>query len=866
MIKKLLITIYALFSSIAFASTSTTVSILDLPATDKIYQIFGAMFGGLGVFGSGSNPFLKQMAIIDNGLLVFSGLITAYLILNWVIKVAHEAELGRRATDAWQIIRYVSACALILPVINGYSTAQYLTATVVKYGIALSYNTANILFDGETIQEVSITSLAPKKIDAVAHNLFLSSVCRYAFEEAYKNPTYVQSTGGVVPKFGITKEKGFFQDVVHIGEVGHKNGYNKDFCGSYLIPTYESSKSVISGAKYESTEVAILVNKNNSLLAAKLFNDVDKAAKELVDSKNLEVYKKVSAAAQEYSKNSADYAFNLVKNENKIKQMSDAVKVDGALYTGAYYMRITELQSKVNEAIAKVPSATGIKEIPDAMIAEVLRPYVGLINEVVKEQNLSMTIGINGIDGNKDSSWWDTIKGAVTGDPELIIKKIISSAISPITFDEKSNLVTSTQTIGAWALSAGSALVLLAGGLLIVGGVTPGIANFIQTITEFFAPPLLLFGATALFITPMIPFYIFTGIMIAWICSATATIIIANFIPVCMMFNGSDTMGQGANAFRQLLSILFKPALSVVCFCASIVITGLIGQAVMSIFISAWNLAQDESGIIVYLVSLIFLVASYALFSSFLIFQITMTCMKMADPMLSFIGGAGVQLGGDAATYGNSGAAMAAGAAGGMAANALSGAKEYSSSKNNASSLGNGSDPLKGKGMGNVAPSGESASNAGLNKSPSANSFSEVKKNSSSSTSDEAAPVEQVDYSQQIAEFELGEKYDDAYQSLKEQKPDASHNEAANYALNSAISYKYGAGSGKAVAAAGNGDYKNADSQMMLAMYRTAQEAGLSRNELKEISSKINDGDLKGDDAIKEFAVNFSQKINNNES
>lgn len=860
--KIIIIILSLLTSSFAYAD-----GIYYAPPTDKLNQLFGSLFGGLGVFAvGGSNPFISQISVLSEALMFLAGVITTYLILNALVKTAHQGEVsGKTIGEVWHIIRYVCSVALILPVINGYSSAQVIAASLVKQGIAISYHTANALFDDSSLKEISATNFTAVKINAVAHNLFLSFVCRYAFEEAYKKPVYVQTTGGVVPKFGITKETGIFADEIHIGEVGYKNGYNKDFCGSFSIPKFESKKIVTSDINQLS--IAYKITQRNGVLSAKLFNDVDKAAKEFVEKKDISVYSKVLDAASEYSNNSSAYAYELVKDDNKNTQMREAVKIDGALYVGAYYIRMAKLQSEVNQALAKIPTATGIQKIPNAMIAETYLPYIKSIEEISKQNNLSMDFGINTIDGNQDSGWWSSIKGAVTTDPSIIVKRIVSSSIQPFTFSETDNFIMSNQKLGAWAIALAGAIFI--GGALIVAsplGVHAGVVNIVDNITDYFVPSLFWLGGITFYITPMLAFYIYTGAMIVWICSAVATIIIANFICICMMLPGSDSMGQAANAFKQLLSILFKPALLVIAFTVSLVLTNVIGQAVMHVFMSVWNLAQDNSGVIAYLVSIIFFILSYVLFSNFLFFKIMTISLSMPDEMIGFIGGSGSVMGKEANTFANAGNSFGAGAAGGAAASVLS----SRNGSNGVAGSGNGSDPLKGKGMGNVAPAGESVSNAGLNKTPSANSFSEVKKNSSSSTSDEAGlgdePALDVDYSQQIEEFELGNKYDEAYQSMKEKKPDASHNEAANYAMDSAISWKYGAGSGKAVAAAGNGYYKNADSQMMLAMYRTAQEAGLSRNELKEISSKINDSDLKGDDAIKEFAVNFSQKINNKES
>lgn len=883
--KKIFIYVYALL----FSTLASAESILTNPPTDKLDMIFGAMFGRLGVFGTnGSNPFLAQMKILDSALLVFAGIISTYLVCNWVMKTAHEGENGKKAASGWHLMRWASACALIIPPpgLGGYSTSQLLAATTVKMGISLAYNTANALFDGDSLKEIATSNLSLQKVDSVAHNLFLSSVCVYAYQDFYKQNTFVNSSGNQVPKFGKKTERGMFTDDVHFGQISDYGQYDKDICGTYSIHRFEANNQLnasIQNGSVPSIAAGLVIDKsisdNNAKLAAKLLNDIDKLGKEFITKKDFSTYQKAIDAGAEYSKNSRDFAFNLIKNDTKVQQMSDAVKNDGSLYVGAYYMRISDLQSRTNAAIAKVPTATGIKKIDPSLSNEIYSELIKPINSYGEKLNSPIaTFGINTIDGNKDSGWWESIKATFKGDPNVILKKLISSGTAPFVFDERSNLVSSVQALGGWALGFATTLLIAGGMISMTAGIHPGIASYTKLIMEIFAPSLLLFGSTALFITPMIPFYVFIGAMIAWICSATATILIANFIPICMMFAGNDAMGQGSNAFKQLLSIVFKPALLVISFAAAIVLTNLIGQTVMSIFMSAWNLSQDNAGIITYLISIIFLVASFALFSAYLVYQIFMICMKLPDQMISFLGGNGIAIAGEAMGFGSAGGAFAGGVAGSVAGAAM---KERGSNaaKNG---LEGSTSVLKNKAMGNTSPSGSGDSGASggvAGKEKNANSLSAaMNANSASDSSSFDSNNNELDADNEnnhsFEDFNVDdyeglndstkdnapfEAYNNALKSFKDKNPNASETEAKFYATDSAISWKYGSGAGKAVAAAGSGSYNNEDAKLLYKMYDTASNSNFSRDNLKSISKEINENNLTGNEALQSFSKKFAE-------
>ncbi|SFB29101.1 DotA/TraY family protein [Delftia tsuruhatensis] len=877
--KKIIIYVYALLFS-TFASAE---SIFTHPPTDKLDQIFGAMFGGLGVFGTnGSNPFTAQLQVLNEALLVFAGIITAYLVLNWIIKTAHEGETGKTAAGAWHLIRYVIACASIIPVptLNGYTTAQLLVAKPISIGISFAYNTANYAFNATSMKEIATSNLSLQKVDSVAHNLFLSAVCVNAYEDFYKQNTFANSSGNQVPKFGITTEKGIFTDDIHFGQVSKFGQYEKDTCGTYSIHRYESNRRVVKGSNYDSDVIDGLISVNNGKLAAKLFNDVNKLAKEFMTKRDLATYQKAIDAGAEYSKNSREYAFNLVKNDTKIEQMLNAVKVDGSLYVGAYYMRITDLQSKTNAAIARIPSATGIKKIDPSLSSEIFSQYIQPINGYVNQLNSPMaTFGINTINGNQDSSWWEGIKASVKGDPNVILKKMISSGTEPFIFNEKDNLVTSMQSLGAWALAFTAALTMTTGFIVLFFGIHNGVTAFSMHVLELFGTPLGIFGSALLFITPMIPFYVYIGAMITWICSATATILIANFIPVCMMFAGSNSMGQASNAFKQLLSIVFKPSLLVISFTAAIVLTNLLGQAIMPIFMSVWNLSQDNSSIVTYLFSLLFMIASYSLFGSYLILQINLICHKLPDQMISFLGGSGTIMSGEASSFGAAGGSFAGGLAGGAIGSSIKSLDEMRKKNEEMDEKGSTS-ALKNKAMGNTSPSGSGDSGASggvAGRGKNANSLSSAMNASSAGDSSDNELDADNENKHSFEDFNIDdyedlnkstkdnqhfEPYQSAYDAFKNENPNATETEAKFYATDSAISWKYGAGAGKAVAAAGGGSYNNDDAKFLYKMYDTASISNFKRSELKNISKEINDNNLKGDEALQSFSKNFA-KIQN---
>ncbi len=855
-----LILIFSLLSAKAFAVGD---EIFVLQDGDKVGNALKSLFCEL-ASSCGGDAFSDMVSYLNAGIVVFMGVIATGYLLKTINSPAVNGNVGG-VKVSYHIIRFFLGVALALPVLGNkasYSTFNYLVYSVAEQGIALGSATARVATKDENLGKLAATSMMPPETLNLAHNLFLSSVCMRGAEKFFKDDaTYLNSSGGKkIVDMGFTETSSFTNKIIKFGnKVPNGWGLGEGDCGQVSIP-------ILQATDENAYKIATRVH-NRTI---ELIKEIDKVAVKFVEKPNYDMYKEVMTLSYGYQQAIKTDAFNIVKNENKIGEIYKSVEKDGFIHLGSMTVRITDVIHKTNNAIAQLPNATGIPKVSNKYLKEYLSTeFIGELNKIVEKFDAPYGSGVSEIAGNSDSSWWDTIKAALT-DPTILIKKLFSS--TPFVHDNNDNIFVVMQKLGGWLMTISSSAFAASGFALLTMGLTPGIATFINFVMMFFLVPMISFAGLCLYVLPMIPVFIWYGAVISYLISCAGAIIVATFIPATMILGGDDFMGQSVNAFKQLLSMFFKPTLMVITYFLAMAIMNIIGQMIMPTFFDVWNLSQDNSNILTYLLSLVLYPMVFCLFMYFLITTVFKNTMNLSDQLISWIGGAhGFAINGGASEFGSAGGNMGAAAMGGAAGAAAGNIADLA--KNSGGSGGqsaldrlNNSMP-KPVNQQNEASSGSKSEAKGVGspnslKAAMAASNSSGEVDSGSSSSVDEAHVEDVpnaDYSEQLQEFELGQKYEEAYQSLKDEKPNASHNEAARYAYSSAISSKFGAGSAKAVSAAGNGDLNSDNSKMMLSMYRTAQENNFTRSELKNISSSINESGKTGEETFVEFSKAYNK-------
>jgi len=857
---KKLILVFSLVSAKAFALSD---EIFVLQDGDKVGSSLKSLFCELASSCS-SDAFSEMIGILNYAILYFIGIVTCWFIFKAINAPAVDAKTGDGKFH-WHVVRFMVGCAIVWPVVGSsgnYATANLFVFSIAEQGIAAGSYVARKGVSQSNIAKLSATSMMPPETLNLAHNVFLSSICMRGAEKILNvEDIYFNSTGGIkVVNMGFTESSSFTRNIIKFGnKLNGGFGIKDNECGEVSIPILQASNE-------NSYKIAVKVH-NKTI---NLIKNIDKIAIKFVDKPDYALYKEVMALSYAYQQEIKIDAFDIVKDEDKLKDLYKSIEKDGFLHLGAMTNRLTQVIHDTNKSINNIPVATGIPEITNKHIKEYLNSdYVKDINLIIEKFDAPYGSGVSGIAGNSDSSWASVIK-----DPTLLIKKIYSHVV--YTNDVNDNIFIVMQKFGGWLMLASTGAFAAASGAMLSAGnlplVSAGTSMLLGVLMMGFLVPMMGFAGLCLYVLPNIPTFIWYGGVVSYLISCGGAIIVASFIPATMILGGDAIMGQAVNAFKQLLSMFFKPILMVITYFFAIAVMNVVGQLILPTFFDVWNLSQDNSNVFTYIVSCLIFPFVYFSFMYFLITTVFKNTMNLSDQLISWMGGAhGFAINGGSAEFGSAGGSAGAAVTGAAAGAAAGGVADYAKNKGGSggsSALNrlNNSMP-KPANQQNQPSSGSSSASKGVGAPgslsaarASSGGSGEADDVGSSSASFEDVQVPDADYSQQVQDFELGEKYDEAYQSLKEQKPNASHNEAAHYAMSSAVSNRFGAGSGKAVAAAGNGDFNHADSKMMLAMYRTAQENGFTRNDLKDISSKINDGGFKGEEAVKEFAISFGEK------
>jgi|GEM_PF-4161936 conjugal transfer/type IV secretion protein DotA/TraY len=131
---------FLFLSGVLALSQSAHASILDLPASEKTYEILDTIFSGniLGIMS----------AVLNLGCLLFAGIIIGYTALSSVLNTAHEGNvMGKAYSSMWVPLRTVFAIALMLPMADGYSTVQNGVFYIAKAGGGLASTTWNTALD-----------------------------------------------------------------------------------------------------------------------------------------------------------------------------------------------------------------------------------------------------------------------------------------------------------------------------------------------------------------------------------------------------------------------------------------------------------------------------------------------------------------------------------------------------------------------------------------------------------------------------------------------------------------------------------------------------------------------------------------------
>jgi conjugal transfer/type IV secretion protein DotA/TraY len=736
-------------------------------------------------------------------------------------------------------------------VINGgYNTAEVLVGQVIKMGIGLADSANSEFMSNQNLISVAQSGLIKPQVSNLAYNLFASYACMHLLEEAKSQ--YPTLYG--MKEIGVTTETGMNNTIY---KFGYKNGTD-NICGSMSVSNWQappvSSGSVTGYASIVQMADAIpimqAITQRNQQDAQKLMNAMNSISSKVVSSNSPADPSEIAQAVADYQNDVNTFASQKITSLDQFSQLKKSADTDGFMFLGAYYQKISKLIDLTNSALANVPVATGVtdfSEVPKdrwSVIMANIQKTVNLSN------NGTVNFGLGNEEGGSNTSWLDTAKAMLKDglSIEPLVKKLFTSTAS-FTFDSSENALLKVERIGGWTAtvvgSVGGGLLLLSSSI----GNAPGIGLALMALFKLFIPPLLAFSFYCLYIVPMIPFFVWFGCITALMISYAESIIGASLWILAVMLEGHDAMGQGANGFKQVLSILFKPLLMVMGFVVSTVFLQVLGNILSSVFADVWNLAQSDSNLFTYVLGLFAMPFVYVALMTYLVIKCFGIIHIIPDQVMNWIGGTGVSMSG----HGQEGASKGSGAGAGAGFGASLGAMASKFLPNNL-----GENERKN-------PIGDKDKNGNFNKIPEAknNVASHDRKSVVQAESNIMDNLSMSDngYSGTKAKkvldgaFDMvggrnskeGEKFINQLNDSVERKPNADFQKQVDSAMNKHLIESFGSGSGRFIAQAGNG-YTTQEAKQTKGLFESAMNkmnsAGIPTEQGKEIITKVNDGAL----------------------
>lgn len=733
--------------------------------TDLSVGILKSLFGGL-IPGGGDDPLKNAIGFLNSAVLIIGGILVGYTIFAGTLGTAHEGEMmGKKFSSVWIPIRLSLGTAMVLPLNGGYSLIQHLVMWAVLQGVGL----ANGVWEAFVSQPISsgqgrVTVTASSQVGNLAEVIFEAHLCTLANKNSFDKIAN-DSVTGVMATVAKNRMDFGYRLVDNKYEFGNHalNAFvdNSSSCGTISLPELTNyAQSVNSGRFGNTVDVFAIpsvkdIAKAHVTATAKMIADIQPIAQKFIDEVNenkTPSYKKsdLNAAKQAYIEKVQSLGTEFVSNIKPYKAIQERAAADGWLMAGAYFMKLSRLNSSVYSAvnnIAKGEAGRYNANFPGIASnnENIYRTYDGVKSK--GSTNASSQMDDTTKNGQKQES------GSASGfggweKASLLITKTFSSINLQELKNDTRHPLEMVSDIGqrmftAMAYISGALLgIATVAGLLSAGTAT----GAILLMGGYVAPLLITMGLIYVFgniFLPMLPFIIWLGAAIGFFILVVEAIIAAPLWAIMHVHpSGDDMTGKGGSGYMLLLGLLLRPMLMVFGLCSSIVLLKVIGEFINKVFFDVLQFSQDGMGI----TAILFSTAIYIYVIYYVIMNIFKVIHQIPDELLKWLGGGKEQLGSYSQAMAKGTAAGYAAVAGfssnqltnaskGIAQGAAKMLSENPDKKNAAllkSSVDAEMDSKYGAGTSDVVGDSEgvdSGSMKGMSKNISPNSFSAVSKN-----------------------------------------------------------------------------------------------------------------------------------------
>lgn len=816
-----------LLMAMLFSGVANAQAMPEPVAGDKAMLVLNSIFGKL-FGGSSSDGFATINETYLGYVLIVAGLIATYTLVTGTLGTAHDGEmLGKKFSSVWIPIKYALGVCLILPVLNGYCSAQAITANLIKTGIGGADAVWSAYMSSSNLKNIAQVNIDSPNVHEMAYKVLASQLCVAAFNEAYSMGDTVLKTGSET--YGTTTEDGVVNKIIKFGDKSGSS-ISEDACGRVEVrkvqfPSVPSVLNVANPINFsfeidQSTQRMQTISTAHWTQTQTLINSLGSIAKTAastvrysgvkaidIASVNTQVEKAISTYQDQVYQLGSD----LISNTDAFKGLSESATKDGFMLAGAWNMKIYSFQEQVQKTIANIPVATGPTGITEGKYADDVAPIKELLDKLLANSQVAqMSWGVAQTQGGSQQSWMDALTQTIKNgmDIKIIAKKLFSSVADFIIQGEQ-NIVLQCERLGNWVLVA-------AGGGWAAGGalsMIPGIGGYVTMTVQMLLPMALMSGFFLSYVLPMIPFLMWMGAVFGWLVSCVEAIIVVPIWVVISFLNphGQDFVGSASQGYRLLLQLLLRPVFMIFGLVAAITLIDVLGKVINQIFSQLFLISQTDTPFITwFLGSLVAFPIMYSATAVVLILKCTSLVHVVPDQIMTWLGGGGAQLGGHAEGFGGQGAASVASA--GMVGNVLGNAIANQNG-NNQKAIGNGL--REGKVMEKPSFNKAEMANSPLAKfmsgKMSGNSVQGMEFQSKMDSMNSVLGSESQNFMQERLA-----------QSIKD-NPSFSDSEHMDEAFKEALNNEYGKGAGAVIKSAGKGGFSSQESQDLAQAYKEAK-------------------------------------------
>ncbi len=423
---------------------------------------------------------------------------------------------------------------------------------------------------------------------------------------------------------------------------------------SDAIMTQIAEKDKKEFAEYEAKAKKVLEqnpDKNISIASMGDVTSAERTIKKTSTVKSEDIAKEIDGLASTYQNAIKQIAVSRYKDGVAYSELVKASNQSGWIMAGAFHNKMADITDAVNKMVLEVPASQSNPVSPNALkVNELNSKYLSVLNDYYGQTSnySSKAEFVKTVDkpvGDDKMSWKKFGESGFS--PNYILDNMMTSAID-MSINDNEHPIIQLKRLGSLMIATAGAT--LTSTMAILDGENGGEAGTMWLIATFaytLVVALLSGGITLTYILPMLPFFIWMGMVFGWVVLVVQAVIAGPIIMIMHLTpNAQDLMGQQRQGYNLVFSLILRPLLMVLGVIATIILINVLGIFINKIFTTVYMYSQtSEKGLLAGIFGLLIVPIMYAVFVYIMLKEILSIMYKVPDELLSWIGSNGTALG-----------------------------------------------------------------------------------------------------------------------------------------------------------------------------------------------------------------------------